>query len=149
MHLPRVKDYRVDKSEEIPGIKICYIEFTEHSCNPIQCWMHSGCSSVLNAFSRKLRWTVPGKVCFVPEKDNERAGVQGHSSECPRQSPLPAEYIVVYLVLCDSLPSLLSLYSRLKWVAHSPRSHGMLSGVTWLAASAGYRFPWQFWESQK
>ena len=113
------------------------------------------CSQVWTALSvsQKLRWAVPNRVCFISEKDSERARVQGLSSEAttpePHQSPSPLGTRGEYLVLCDSLLWLLSLYSRLMWVAHSPRSRGMLSGVTWSAASVGYTFPWQFWENEK
>lgn len=57
------------------------------------------CSEVLTAISvsRKLRWAVPSRVCFISEDDKERARVQGLSSEHHHSrappSPLPPWYI--------------------------------------------------------
>lgn len=113
-----------------------------HRIYKIELWsVHSGCSSVLSAFKQEAK-----------VGSSRRKAVKGRSprpgSECLPPA-LPVQRTAMYLVLCGSLLSLLSLYSGRKWVAHFPRSPGMLSAVTWLAAFAGYRFPWRSWGGQK
>lgn len=147
MHKLRVRDYGVNKVREESQDKNLF-----HRIYKVWLWPSSASGTFwvpfsINCLQQGAEMGTAQQGCIIPEEDKEGARVYGLSSEGPY--PLPAECRGMYLVLCGSLPLLLSLCSRLKWAAHFLQSRGMLSGATWLAASAGCRFPWQSWESQK